>query len=647
MARLSTAVRKLGAGLLILPLILIYPSAIPLAEALTDTPAAPPGPAADTYKYNEATGMWENEHYTWDPITHKTHPKDERTYSYNPATGLWDTTEWIYNAATGKYEPNIRSVADPPQNNETVGDPAPAAQAPGAPVQQAEGSTPAPGAGAPAKQTDSLFSGFYNASISNDHTSTAVSGDATVTHNTFGGNAQSGDASAVSTILNLLQSSTSIGDLSKVATFTTNIDGNVIGDFHIDPGAMTALQPAVNSGLGSNIQVATATDNAINNNISVSASSGDATVSGNTSAGDATSGDANAVVNLVNVLNSSIAAGQSFLGFLNINGNFNGDILLPPGSINALLAANNTSPQANLNLASTADQGITNTVSANAGSGDASVTHNTSGGSAATGNAATKLTVLNLTGHDVVGSNSLLVFVNVLGQWVGAILDTPTGTTAAALGGGVTQNDINSDVSLTNTNTSQINNSVNVAASSGDASVDHNTTAGSARSGDATASVNIANLAYSNLALSDWFGILFINVFGTWNGSFGIDTEAGTLPKPDTEPVAAAPASQSVGTTPQVFRFAPHKSPAGMQNSTVTNSDDPLLTLASYDTHSNPRSHILGIAGYADNDRPGASPPAKHDIHLAVAALMVGAGLAGIERALAYRDHRQLVRGKM
>ncbi len=155
--------------------------------------------------------------------------------------------------------------------------------------------------------------------------------------------------------------------------------------------------------------------------------------------------------------------------------------------------------------------------------------------------------------HCIVGANSLLVFVNVLGKWVGVIMDAPVGATSAALGSGITNDQtLPTNADLTSITKGQITNNINVRAASGDAEVSNNTTGGNATTGNATASVNLLNIMNSSFSLSDWFGVLFINVFGTWNGSFGKDTSAGTA-------TAAAPLATD---TPdpedvQVFRFEP------------------------------------------------------------------------------------------
>lgn len=51
------------------------------------------------------------------------------------------------------------------------------------------------------------------------------------------------------------------------------------------------------------------------------------------------------------------------------------------------------------------------------------------------------------------------------------------------------------------------------------------------------------------MGLTGWFGRLFINVFGTWNGSFGVNTSAG-------DPIQNSDSGNGDG-SPQVIRFVP------------------------------------------------------------------------------------------
>ncbi|MDB5160977.1 MAG: hypothetical protein JWO96_357 [Candidatus Saccharibacteria bacterium] len=541
------------------------PTAAPAAATGTSSTAGstpPTGPDAGTYSYNSQTGLWENAYYIWDPVTHQTKPKTPPTYSYNPATGKWDTTQWVFDAGAQKYVPNVVSV-----------DQVPATIAVAAITGPSSSNTVNS-----SQNNNGIFNLFYDASISNKITSLAASGNASVTGNTLAGSALSGNALDVNNIMNMLQSTWNLQPAANLLTFTANINGNVTGDLTIDPNmiAQTGQLSANNSLTQSqtNLTVNAKGSGLINNDISVGANSGNATLANNTSAGNAGSGSATAVANVVNVLNSAIAAGQSFLGVININGNLNGDILLPPNFLDQLIASG--APQSTIDVSQSqtnnvvADlsktQTINNNVNLAAVSGKADVGNNTSAGNATSGSASTKLTIFNLTGRQVVGNNSLLVFVNVLGKWVGLIMDAPPGSTTAQLCGGscqstsVVNNNVNLKASLANT----INNNLAVNSKSGDASVNSNTRAGNARSGNASASANLLNISGSNLSFKDWFGILFINVLGTWNGSFGVNTDAGNSPL---AAVASAGSSNANGNlappnvaVAKVFRFIPRSS---------------------------------------------------------------------------------------
>jgi hypothetical protein len=392
----------------------------------------------------------------------------------------------------------------------------------------------------------------------NTLTSGAQTGNAQVTENTTVGNTNSGDATAQTTVINTVQSSVQ-GDTTGIAHFTADINGNVTGDITLAPTINGALSQSGSTVPVQNLQVNNSTG--LTNNIDLSATSGNVDVSKNTTAGDATTGNANTVASIVNLINSIIAANQSFVGTINIYGNLNGDILVSPDFIPQLLASN--APNATLgpvanDLTSVNNQSIINNINLQATSGDAQATANTNVGNVSTGNAQTNLTVLNLTGHEVVASNSLLVFVNVLGKWVGMIVNAP-GATAAELGNGVISNTVNPLSQLSAQNNSQIVNNISLASQSGDANAFGNTTVGDVSTGNASASANIANINMSSFSLSKWFGVLFINVFGTWYGSFGINTASGEVVPidPAAVPVNASqmggsPAVQ-LGFTPRTF----------------------------------------------------------------------------------------------
>jgi hypothetical protein len=503
-------------------------------------PSQPTGSASSTYSYNPETGMWENGYYAWDPNTNQTQPLTPQNYSYNPSTGMWDTTEWIYSPEQGKYIPNVVSVASisstgPGSTNAIQG---------GSGTQNLISNT-GPNSNNTIDNNSSLtgtYDLFFNGAISNNISSTARSGDAIVQGNTLGGSALTGDAQVIANVLNMLQSSW-LAQSPEIAGFIATLDGSHFGDLYLDPSSLPYT-----SGLPANVDLDINVDSngVIDNDIDLVASSGNATVDSNTEAGDATTGDAYVMANIINMINSAIYANRSFFGIININGDLNGDILLPLGMLDQALIAN-TGPNSNntitescgeieescgIDVTTDTTRTINNTINADAESGDALVDGNTSAGSAQTGEAETNVNTMNFVGQNVTGKNALLVFVNVLGTWVGFFL-SPTNSSISNTGPD-SNNTITTDgqrnISVDATENSLINNDINVSANSGDASITNNTEAGNARSGDASANVNLLNMIDSQINVSDWFGVLFINVFGSWLGDFNNDTAAGEAP---------------------------------------------------------------------------------------------------------------------
>lgn len=630
-------------------------------------PQEPTGVDASKYTYNEETGMWENDKYAWNPETNQTTPKTAQTYSYNPSTGHWDTTEWIYDAPSGAYVPNIISVITPPDGATTVGSPEEtnASTTPSS-SESATGTNLSPEGSRssplsftqPADDNTSInassessgvFDMFYNAVISNNINASALTGDALVAMNTLAGNALSGDASSIANVFNLLQSVWNLGLTgSLLNVFTQNIFGNIIGDLWLDPGDPNG---SVSSETSNDLTINATENVAIENVINLEAISGDATVTKNTEAGDATTGTATVIANIINAINSSIVSGGTFLGMLNIYGSLDGDILLPDELISSLLASNtlgnlDTSLISNTDVLGnfTNNASTTNNIQATAGSGNAEVLQNTSAGNATSGDAETNVTVLNLTGREVVGANALLVFVNVLGTWVGMIVDAPAGSTSAALGGDITTNN---SLTLNAESNQSITNDVNVTAKSGDALVSQNTRAGDATSGDAYAAVNILNLNGSQFALTDWFGILFINVFGSWNGSFGIDTLAGEILSNSQATGGMGAGSAPIGLAEQVGQIGPEQikafsfAPQADGTYKLESSDQGVAALASAQV-------LESTAVISPEAQPKQAPDgplqsiARRDWSLALVTTTIGLSLLGAERVATRRSRGNL-----
>lgn len=368
--------------------------------------------------------------------------------------------------------------------------------------------------------------------------STAISGDTTATNNSTVGTISTGDATAATTNLNMLMSSISLSGNTQPISFSYDINGNVTGDILIDPTVLNTntaypavINPSPNSQTSSDLQAN------ITNNLNLTAMSGDVAALSNSTTGDISTGSANSMANIINLINSAVAANQSFIGTIDIYGDLNGDILLPASFVGSLLSAGIVSPESLANssvITTDLNATINNNILSSAQSGDITVLNNSSTGDIASGAATTKVKILNLTGKQTISKNMLLVFVNVLGTWSGLLFDAPAGTTTAALGGpgdSATINethprpDIAGPYSVAQKANLSITNNINLAAKSGDATVVKNSQTGNIQTGTATTSANILNILNSQLSLSDWFGVLFINVFGNWLGSLAFAPE--------------------------------------------------------------------------------------------------------------------------
>jgi hypothetical protein len=570
----------------------------------------PIGADAKTYTYNCTTGLWQNNYYTFDPSTGITTATYPIVYTYNTTTGNYDTTVWTYDATTGSYVAVTESVTQPAAGANVVGgpaaktDPSPSSisnTGAGSTNDLGNGSEGSSISGTGADSNNDINGDNTNNLVANNQTGVnvnnaltqgATTGNASVLANTQGGSATSGDAQSIANVVNMLQSSSSALSGNTV-TFVANIDGNVNGDLLIDPSTLANVQPASsNSGTTNNLTLNNSTNAAINNNIDVGANSGNATVSANTNGGDATTGNATAIANVVNLIDSAITSGKSFVGVININGDLNGNIVVPPNLINQLIASNvptvsisETGPSStntiagsnssnNTTVNNTNNEGINNNVNSSAASGNANESANTNGGDATTGNAATNVTAFNLTGSQVVGANDLLVFVNVLGSWVGMIVNAPAGATAAELGGGITSdtNSGNNNTTVNNNNDDTINNNIDTNAKSGNADESENTNGGNATSGNADTAVNLLNVENSGLSFSGWFGILFINVLGTWHGDFGIEpSPANTVSPATTNGSSGSNSSSTQSGSMKVFRFVPTGTNEPSNSSVVSN----------------------------------------------------------------------------
>jgi len=561
---------------------------------------SPTGASASTFSYDSKTCLWVNSYYSWNPVTKIYTPLVPLVYTYDQTTNMYNSSQWIFNPVANKYEQQSFSVSQPPAGAVTVGSPTVSSSNTSSSSTSSSNSSSSSSSVLPTSSNNPNTNGSNSSlnlnsnnqanlndnnttNVNNNLKATSSSGNALVLGNSQAGNATSGNSINTATIVNSIASDP---DLAGAPTFTANINGNVNSNLVFNP--LQIFQPAsgtnaLTSNTNNQITINQTSNSTLNNNINLAANSGNATVADNTSAGSATTGNASSVANVVNMIDSMISSKKSFVGVINILGDLNGNILIPQQFLNGLIASNapRSTYAVNTNQLTTADvtnnnnQTINNNINASASTGTANVSKNTAAGSATSGNATTNVTVFNLTGDNVNAANSMLIFVNVLGSWVGMILNAPSGTTSALLGQNATVNsNTNNTLNSTNTNNQTINNNINLKSNSGNALVSENTAAGNATSGNASSSANIANLTGDNLDLTNWFGILFINVFGKWLGSIGIFN-----PLAISNSTSSSSNPSDVKVLPVGFRLNPQKTIIDGQSIAAVNNPSAIMSI--------------------------------------------------------------------
>ena len=127
-------------------------------------------------------------------------------------------------------------------------------------------------------------------------------------------------------------------------------------------------------------------------------------------------------------------------------------------------------------------------------------------------------------------------------------------------------------------------------------------------------------MANSAFNVSDWFGVLFINVLGNWNGSFGVDTSRGNEIATSAPPTTEQPTAASAPA--QVFSFIARSVSSGGGSSGATGTSTEATT--------EPNSAAVLAASDFSSSSPtlaasDTSGPVMISIPVAVAAI---AGLA-------------------
>ena len=456
----------------------------------------------------------------------------------------------------------------------------------------------------------------------------ANSGDNSASKNTGNGIITTGDSEVVLTAIN------TANDVN-VGVDVFNVYDDYTGDIVLDYNAIPTT--TVGGGVSSSNDTtgADSTNNAssdlnntntilidnlgnVINNYQIDANTGNNNADMNTGDGSITTGNANVVFNLINLLNNTfLGPGELLLGIVNIFGNLSGDIVLQGlegNGINPYLgsvdASNNTtgadsSNNASNSLTNNTDIDLTNSaqvlnnISLDATTGNNDASKNTGSGSITTGDVDANLKVTNIANTNTVGNGGgtiWLVLVNNLGTWTGQLFggDASSGVYSPFLtftinpDGSISANNQNTGADSTNNasatvandtdisvnNAANLTNNVTIDANTGGNSASKNTGSGAIQTGDVNVAANIVNLLNNNF-IGGRFVLTIVNIFGGFFGDIRQGSPSDQAVAVGTnESVAISPTSVSNSPSGSTVSFGQATQGLASSQGTVGTSSD-------------------------------------------------------------------------
>lgn len=439
------------------------------------------------------------------------------------------------------------------------------------------------------------------------------SSGATLTGNDDIGTVVTGDTTSDIEILNQADNITALGGDVTLLT-TTPINGQ---DYLVNPqqNATTTI-PNTPSG-----DVAITNDTTILNIVVTDSTSGNVVATKNDDIGAISTGNALSSVEILNLANNIVATGDIFVGSITIDDGFKNNIVLSNMLLDHLINGTaNTTQLFTGNLTTDSLQVVTNTVDASAKSGDIQATKNDDIGASTTGAASTNIDIENTLGNYVIKGNALLVIITTTGDWGGSLLGNKGAyialLTLDANGNPVISSPIGGLAEQINNlsvkNNTTITNTVSATASSGSIQAEKNDDIGAMTTGDATVNIAIRNVLTNIVSISDWFGIVFINVFGEWNGN--VVMQQRIVPAPLTNKTSGA-----IGPPPV----------AAVASYTNTNTYSYVPTVANTTTADTPASTFVAAAITNPFTKFDAPSPDNSLLWLVFIAIISGGLIAG------------------
>ena len=267
-----------------------------------------------------------------------------------------------------------------------------------------------------------------DATVENDLVVSAVTGGNSASAGSLCGDAAvlTGDAVAGANVVNIVN--TNIVD-SRMLVVTINKLGDWLGDL-VFPGRQ--FFEGFSSSVAPDTDVQNTNEAQVSNEVSVTADTGGNTATGGNEAAIAT-GNAMALSNIVNFVNTNLVGGGSFTLLLNLGGAWTGNVFsLPPGASLSedgsrisirYNGSGGSGPSGAGSLTVSNENGATigNRVIVFASTGQNSASADCGNAGILTGNALAAANVVNIANSNVISANWFLALVNIAGDWGGSL----------------------------------------------------------------------------------------------------------------------------------------------------------------------------------------------------------------------------------
>lgn len=224
--------------------------------------------------------------------------------------------------------------------------------------------------------------------------------------------------------------------------------------------------------------------------------------------GEITTGDAVAVANAYNDVNTNIVSDNGERIMETILEKYSGDINLLEKFLEILGKASlgEASQLGSLEITNNNYAEISNVLSTLADSGENKINGD---GEIATGDAVAVANAVNYINQNIIGENWIFAAITVFGEWVGNLIVPGEGLLEVPKASDLTQ------VEIVNTNEAEVENEVLSSADSGENAI---VGIGEIATGDAESQAGTVNIVNTNVVKNNWF-VLMVNNMGNWYGS--------------------------------------------------------------------------------------------------------------------------------